>query len=317
MKAERKIEVETNELADTLTKIGDWVQQNTAPIALLIGAAVVGGVAYSLIFAEKPIDAPAGDWNKYMLALSDEQPEKELQMLVDELPDASSPVAVQAKLALGSMQLAEASRLQFEDRKTSAEMMEKAQKNLEAVESSATADTYTRNRARMGLAAILETQNKPKEAQEYYEKVSKSGSPENAYAKLAAGDFKRLESKANQDFISWFAKQEPVQRRNPHAGFPFDGQAPLPETKDFSLPTLPPSDSGIGKPLIPGLTIPEKTEATEKTPETETKSETPQPEKTETPAEKSETPKSEAAKTETSEATPPATEKTETAPETK
>ena len=266
MKADRKHELETNELADSLAKFWESVQQNFAPLALILGVVVVGGVAYALIFAEKPPDAPAGDWNKVVLAMSNMHPEKELELFLDQATDQRAPAVVQAKLSLADAQLANASKLLFEDRKAAGELLEKAQKYFQEVDAVAT-DSLMRNRARLGLASVYESQNKTEEAQKLYEQVSKSGSAESVLAKVAVANLKRLASKENREFLAWFVKQEPAPKRNPHMGFPFDPQSQLPETKDFTLPSLPPGEGDIGsKPLLPELTPPGKTEGTPETP---------------------------------------------------
>ena len=63
--------------------------------------------------------------------------------------DRKSPAVVQAKLSLADMQLSEACKQLFEDRKAANSLLEKAEQNFKDVDAGAT-DTLTRCRARLG-----------------------------------------------------------------------------------------------------------------------------------------------------------------------
>jgi predicted negative regulator of RcsB-dependent stress response len=282
MKAERRHELEHNELADSMTLTTKWLQDNALGLISVIGLAILIVVGYNLIYAEKPIDAPAGDWNKYFAAIGDPNADKELEVLIDSASDKNSPAMIQAQYVLGDWQLAQGCKNLFEDRKVAVEFLEKAEKNLSEVEKRTT-DAFIKNATRLKLGATYEALNKADDAQKFYEMVAKTGA-ESIHGKEAMRAVQRIKSKDSRDLLAWLEKQKPL-KRNPHTGMP---DMSVPETKDFSLPEL--NNATGAQPRIPLAPLSnEKVESSEKTEPENAKTE----DNTKTPAATTEAVKSE------------------------
>jgi predicted negative regulator of RcsB-dependent stress response len=260
MKAEHKPMVEHADHDDPLARVLAFLQENG--VAIAIGAVVVALAAllYNVVMWERPLDAAAPLWNDYFLALSDPQSENELENFVDKHQGSTEPPVLWAKLSLAEMKLAEASRAAFDDRKVASESLEQAEQLFSTVEKSAGRQTELRDRARLGLGEVYESQNKPDEAVQQYDAVlksaadgaSKGGGADSPWAKAAARGKQRLSEPENREFLAWFQKQEPVKKAPPgKGGLPFDPHRP-PNTPDFSLP-----DESSGSPITPGFKLPE------------------------------------------------------------
>jgi len=250
MKAERRHELEHNELDHLLAKAAQFLRENGVLLGIIVAVVVLAAITYYGFLAERSITAPAGKWNDYFSALSDPQdPKSELRAFVEDEKGSVEPPVLWARLTLADQQLAEAAEQLFSDRKAAEESLVDAEKNYAAVEKSAGRVPELRDRARLGLAEVYECQNKPEEALKYYEMVLKS-SEESPYGKAAARGMKRLSEEKNREFLSWFAQQEPVQRPGGMGRPPFDPRGPLSETPDFSLPELD------DKAITPGLDFP-------------------------------------------------------------
>jgi hypothetical protein len=256
MKAERKHELEHNELDDLLVKGSTFLRENGVLIIAVAGVLILGVVLYWALLAPRPITADAGLWEEYVLALSDEDPEKELQDFIDDEDRAghsSSPPVLWARLSLGNLKLSKGTRKLFEDREAALDSLEEAEKNFLAVEKNAARIVELRDRAWLGLAEVYESQSKPEEARKYYAMVAKN-SPESPLGKLGARGERRMAQSNNQEFLTWFAQQKPIKK--PATGLPpIDFNDP-PEVPGFSVPPL--SEGEGEKPITPGLKIPSK-----------------------------------------------------------
>lgn len=254
MKAERKHELQHNELDDLLAKSVLFLRENAIFLGVAAGVLVLAVVLYFTMFARQPINADAGLWDDYILSLSDADAEKELQSFIDKEEKAgkSSQLPVLwARLSLGNMKLAAGIRELFENRDDALESLAEAEKHLLEVEKHATRNVELRDRARIGLAKVYESQSKPEEALKYFAMVAKS-SPESPQGKIAVRGERRLSQKSNQEFLTWFAQQKPIKRPLGNPSIDFND---LPESPNFSVPPLPGSND---KPITPGLTIPSK-----------------------------------------------------------
>jgi tetratricopeptide (TPR) repeat protein len=275
-KAERRHELEHNELDDALVRFLHVLRENGVVIAVAVGAVILAVGLYVYMFAGTSISADAGLWQKYMVALSDaREPKKELESFIDKQDrdgKGADPAVLWAKLSLGEMLLAEGDRELFENREAARDSLEAAEKTLLAAEKHAARKAELRDRIHLALAKVYESQNEPKKAQEYYDKVAKA-SPESPLGKLAARGERRLGLESNQKFLAWFAQQKPKPPSKKTS--PLDMKNP-PEVPDFSLPPLEGSDD---KPITPGLKLPSKLpdETTEPEPEDQPK----RPKKTE------------------------------------
>ena len=256
MKAERKHELEHNELDDLLVKVVRFLRENGVVLSIAgIVLILAAGISVYLSSANA-ITADAGLWEDYIFALSDtKDAERELQSLIDKEDKgsrATSPPVLWARLSLGNLKLAQGTRLLFENRDDALQSLEEAEKNFIVVEKNAARLVELRDRARLGLAEVYESLGQAEDARKYYGMVAKS-SPDSALGKLAIRGERRMAQENNQEFLTWFAQQKPV--KNPSSGLPnLDFQNP-PEVPGFSVPPLP--DSG-DKPITPGLKIPSK-----------------------------------------------------------
>jgi tetratricopeptide (TPR) repeat protein len=252
MKAERKHELQHNELDDLLIKTVRFLQENGVILAAAFIVLVVALGLYAYLAAGNAINANAGLWKDYIFALSDSKDaERELQSLVDtedRAGRAASPPILWAKLSLGNLKLAQGTHQLFENRDDALQSLEEAETNFLAVEKNAARLAELRDRARLGLAEVYESQGKPEDARKYYGMVAKS-SPDSALGKVAVRGERRMAQKNNQEFLTWFAQQKPI--RKPSTGLPnLDFQDP---------PEVPPlTDSSGEKPITPGLNIPSK-----------------------------------------------------------
>jgi tetratricopeptide (TPR) repeat protein len=264
MKAERRHELEHNELDDLLVNAGRFLRDNGVVLGILLAVIVLAVLTYNLLIVGRPMTAPAGAWNDYFYALSDADAERELEKFVADEKGSTEPAVVWAKLSMADLELAKAAQQLFEDRKAAEESLDAAEKHYKAVEAAARTP-YLLDRARVGLAEVYESQNKPDEALKYYELVLKS-SPDSALAKVAARGQQRLSVEGNREFLDWFAQQEPVKKPRRVGGSPFGPGGDMPEMPGFGLPGLPsgaglPANAGLPAgadeaPLTPGLKLP-------------------------------------------------------------
>jgi len=257
MKAERKHELQHNELDDLLIKTVRFLQENGVILAAAFIVLVVALGLYAYLAAGNAINANAGLWEDYIFALShSKDAERELQSLVDKedrAGRAASPPILWAKLSLGNLKLAQGTHQLFENRDDALQSLEEAETNFLAVEKNSARLAELRDRARLGLAEVYESQGKPEDARKYYGMVAKS-SPDSALGKVAVRGERRMAQKNNQEFLTWFAQQKPI--RKPSTGLPnLDFQDP-PEVPGFPVPPL--TDSSGEKPITPGLNIPSK-----------------------------------------------------------
>lgn len=258
MKAERKHELQHNELDDLLVKVIHFLRENGVVLSVAAIVLILAVGVYAYLSAGNAINADAGLWEDYIFALSDSKDaERELQSLIDKEDRgsrATSPPVLWARLSLGNLKLAQGTRQLFENRDDAQQSLEDAEKNFLVVEKNAARVAELRDRARLGLAEVYESLGKPEDARKYYGTVVKSSS-ESALGKLAVRGERRMAQKNNQEFLTWFAQQKPI--RKPSSGFPnLDDFKDPPEVPGFSVPPLP--DSGNDKPITPGLKLPSK-----------------------------------------------------------
>jgi tetratricopeptide (TPR) repeat protein len=261
MKAERKHELEHNELDSLLVKAAPFFRENGLALGIGAGVLLLGVVLYFTMFAPRPMSADADLWQDYFKALSERQgfgesnARHELEQFVDEQDKANKASAAPvlwAKLSLGNMHLAEGTRELFEDREAARDRLEEAEKYFLAVEKNAGRNAELLDRARYGLAQVYESQNNTAEAIKYYKAVVKAA-PESALGKAAAKGERRLSLPSNVEFLAWFDKQKPFKRTTPSKP---NGEfnAP-PETPGFQLPPL---EGSSDAPITPGFKLPSK-----------------------------------------------------------
>jgi hypothetical protein len=235
MKAEKRHELQQNELADWLGEHIESAKPYAGTIAfVVIGTVVAIGLGIYLMNAGNP--ASAAGWSDYFSAFNDREPAVALNQLATERP--GTPAALWALQSVGDINLSQGSLQLFSDREEAKRMLDKAEEAYKKVEADASADALLRSRARLGLAKLYEATNRPDEAKKFFELVAQE-QKDTAIGKVAAQGVERLSDPRNVALLAWFAEQKP---RKP-APFPGAGGIPglpndLPERPDLSLPGL-------------------------------------------------------------------------------
>jgi tetratricopeptide (TPR) repeat protein len=244
MKAEKRHELEQNELADWL---GEQIEA-AKPYAPTIGIVLVGGaVAILLVIYLLGTGgaASARAWSSYFSAFNEREPEVPLEAFVKEMP--GTPASLWAVQSVGDINLSRGAMQLFSDREEAKKSLDKAETALKRVEAE-TKDPMLRTRARLSLGKVYEALCRPEEAKKYYEQVAEA-EKDSAVGMVAQRAVKRLSDPREVELLAWFAEQKP-RRPAPGAGagglpgLPND----LPERPDLSLPGLGsgPADSGTG-----------------------------------------------------------------------
>ncbi len=244
MKAEKRHELEKNELADWL---GEHIEA-AKPYAPTIGIVLVGGVCVLLLaiyLFSSGGAASARAWSMYFTAVNERDPEVPLEQFVKDMPN--SPASLWALQAVGDINLTQGAQQLFSNREDAKKSLDKAEAALKRVDAETT-DRVLKTRAQLSLGKLYESMCKPDEAKKYYEQIV-AAEKDSAIGKLAERAVKRLSDPREVAMLAWFAEQKP-RRPSPGLdtgglpGFPSD----LPERPDLSLPGLGTgaSDPGTG-----------------------------------------------------------------------
>jgi len=246
MKAEKRHELEQNELADWL---GEQIEA-AKPYAPTIGIALVGGILVILLviyLVSSGGTASARAWSSYFMAFNQREPEVTLETFAKDMPN--TPASLWAVQAVGDIHLSRGAMQLFSDREEAKKSLDKAEASLLQVEKEAQ-DKMLKTRARLSLGKLYETLCKPDDAKKYYE-MAVADEGDSAIGKLAKRAVERLSDPRDVELLAWFAEQKP---RRPVPGFGPGGLPglpnDLPERPDFSLPGLgiPPTDTGSAAP---------------------------------------------------------------------
>src|SRR5258706_2029814 len=178
-----------NELADWL---GDHIQQWRPYFPVIgIGAAVllVGSIIYIVSSGEDTSTASA--WQAYYAAYGEPKAEDALKNVAEKQKDTLP--GRWAKLAYADQELRLTTAKLGQDPKEAKAALSRVEKTLKEVESGATEPALL-TRVRMSLAKVCESENKIKEAREYYAKVADPKNNEETFVKSAAKALNRLET---------------------------------------------------------------------------------------------------------------------------
>jgi hypothetical protein len=256
MKSERRHELETNKLADW---IGARIEMLVPYTRVIVGGLValfVLVIGYQIIVSRQQASAGVA-WRSYLEAITartqasspggrDAIINDQIDSLEDVASKESGTMAGQwALLTQADLQLMRGSQALFTDRDEAKGLLEKAAANFTKVEEAASRNAELLERARLGLAQVLECQGKIDEAKAKYEQVSKAKTTL-AYSNLATDRLELLKDAKLVDFYAWFDKQKPappIPRREPGKGpSPLDS---LPDRPNLNFP-------GFGEPSLPG-----------------------------------------------------------------
>jgi hypothetical protein len=302
MKADRRHELQQNELADWLGEKIDALKPYATQITVGVAALLLLIVAGSWWLSGEDKLA-ARNWSDYVTALNlPRDSDKALEKLALDKP--GSTTALWAKMSLADASAGLGGRAMFTDRTEAQKQLTKAEAAYKEV-AAAAQDPLLKSRAQYGLGKVYESLCKPQEAAKYYD-MAAATQKDTAIGKAAAADAQRMKRQSQVDLLAWFAGQTP-KRPAPIPGF--GGSIPglpgdLPSRPDISVPGISPSGGlgldniGTGVPATPGPEFPAPAKAEEPRTE-EPKNQEPKGEEPKAKAEESKTePKTEAPKTE-------------------
>lgn len=268
MKTERRHELTTNELADSLGGFLDTTLKPYAPYigATILAAAVLGGGYY--LVTTWQADARQQEWNDLYFALDAQAPPgataavgdpriAALEKVVKDHPQADA--GQMARLALADAKLAEGVEALFSDRAKALGLLREALDMYGAVRNEARHPLLL-ERATLGVARAHESLGDLDAAKrEYAEAVKKW--PTGPFSGMASRRLADLERSSTVAFYQWFAAQQPRPAPTglpgmPGDRLPFDPGAFPPETPPSGDPFLtpPPSPTGpnLGGPMGTG-----------------------------------------------------------------
>jgi tetratricopeptide (TPR) repeat protein len=207
MKAERRHELQHNELADWLADAIQRVKPYSRAIAGLVLAAAVLLIVY-VVLSQRALSKQSTAWNDYYLAIqspSKEGAEADLEAVVRSHEGAVA--GLWARVALADLQLGEGIGAFFTDKRTADRKLTSAIENYEAVLAKAE-DPLLAARAKFGLARAQESRGKLDAARVLYEEIVQAPDSD-AYVPAAKARLADLNRESTRDFYAWFAEQEP------------------------------------------------------------------------------------------------------------
>jgi tetratricopeptide (TPR) repeat protein len=263
MKAERRHELQHNEVADWLAATIERVKPYSRAIVAVAVAGTVLLITY-VVLSGRSEKKQSVAWSDYYQALQADAKDvtTDLESVVREHDGV--PAGLWAEVALADVKLGEGIDSLFRDKQAAQTKLRSAVQHYEAVLEDAE-DPLLAARARFGLARAFESLGRLDEARKVYDEVVKTFGT-NAYVSLAKERLADLERSSTQDFYAWFAKQEPVSVPPPSDTLPGTPGERLPfDTRSFDSPgglnlpggsilDVPPLDKGLSGPLL----VPEK-----------------------------------------------------------
>jgi predicted negative regulator of RcsB-dependent stress response len=207
MKAERRHELQHNEVADWVAEAIEWLKPYSRAIVGVVVAATVLITAYYVLSARSE-RKQANSWTDYYLAL--EAPKSSMESELESVAREYSSVSAGrwAEVTLADLQLGEGLDLLFSDKTAANKKLESAAEHYQAVIEHAE-DPLLLARARFGLGRAQESLGHLDEAVSAFEEVV-NASGTNAYVELAKSRLNDLKRTSTRDFYAWFEKQEPV-----------------------------------------------------------------------------------------------------------
>ncbi len=196
MKSERRHELETNKLADWIGTKFELIVPYTRVIVGSLAGLFVLLIGYQ-IYSNQQQTAAGLAWRSYLEAITartqastaggrdsiiNEQIDALEQVAISE---AGTPAGQWALITQADLQLMRGSQALFTDRNEAKGLLEAAAANFTKVEELASRNAELLERARLGLAQVLECQGKIDAAKAKSELVAKT-KPTTAYANLAA-----------------------------------------------------------------------------------------------------------------------------------
>lgn len=237
MKAQRRHELQENELATWLGQHLEQAKPYSKTIVAVLLLAVAAAIAGSYALRDQAARAQIG-WTAFYQAFGAQDP--------NELGDVArlhsgTEAAIWATQAEADLKLNDAVVQIYRSREEAKTLLDEAKTGYETVTKSPAADGLLRERATFGLGRVHETLNELDEAKQYYTELAQ-GAPQSALGKAAQQRLDTLNDPSVERWYNWFAKQKPRPPASPGIpGAPGMPDLPsdlgnLPDHPDFSLP---------------------------------------------------------------------------------
>ena len=246
MKTERRHELQTNQLADTLAHWIDAAKPySRAGLALLV-AVVVGLFAWGYLSAQNTRREALG-WTEYFDALNSRDARDQLSDIAANY--ASLPVGQWASLVLADIQLSNGTERLFSEKVDARSELKQAADRYRSVMLESSEPTILQ-RATFGLARAHEALGTLDEARREYGSIAEQW-PDSPFADAAKQRAKDLEQSNTKSFYDWFAKYEPPRPVSKEPGIPGVRPDFLKEPLDGNSVKLPSTtDSTSTGPLL-------------------------------------------------------------------
>jgi hypothetical protein len=215
MKTERRHELKTNQLADSLARWIEAVKPYSRAGLALVVAAVVLVFAWGYLSAQNT-RRDADGWQEYFEAFNSRD-------LLDTLSETSeryagTPAGQWSRLVLADIQLDDGTNRLFIEKKTAREELHQAAEKYESILIE-TRQPMQLQRATFGLARAHETMGMLDKAREEYRSIEKQW-PDSPYVQVAQKRAKDLDQLGTKEFYDWFAKYEPPRPMSKEPGTP-------------------------------------------------------------------------------------------------
>lgn len=248
MKTERRHELQTNVLADSLAR---WIDKAKpySRAALAIVIALVAAVFVWGYQSAQGVRRQSEGWSEYYDAMMTRDPRERLSDIAERY--AGTSVAHWSRVVLADIQLDDGTNRLFTDRVGAREELQSAVEDYQALLRESD-DPMLTQRATFGLARAREGLAKDLvKAREEYRSIATKW-PDSPYAAPAEARAKDLDRMATKSFYDWFAKYEPPRPMSKEPGTPGvrpDFMKDTLEEGSLNLPSLldsgsPPPDLG-------------------------------------------------------------------------
>jgi tetratricopeptide (TPR) repeat protein len=236
MKTDRRHELQTNELADSLARAIERLK----PYGRAIAGALLGIVVLIALWFYMDSQAKASleaGWDEFYEAEGNPNPQKLLEV-IDHNP-LGTPVGDWARVALGDRYLTGGVDQLFANKAEATNLLTKAVDQYNAVLGVAK-DPFLKQKALFGVARAYESLGQLDQARGKYQELA--AWPNGAYTAMAKQRLDDLNKPETKEWYAWFAQQEARPPAMQGPGTP--GQKPsfdsLPNGPDIQLPTREP-----------------------------------------------------------------------------
>ena len=207
MKTERRHELQTNELADSLARWIEAIKPYSRAALALVVAVVVAIFAWGYLTAQNH-RRTADAWNAYFEAMNDRDPREALGDIASTY--SGTPVSEWARLTLADIQLDEGTNRLFVQKKDGRDELRQAAEKYRAILRD-TRQPMLLDAPTFGLARAHEALGTPEsleEARKEYRSIGEQW-PDSPYVKDASQRADDLDRASTKGFYDWLARYEP------------------------------------------------------------------------------------------------------------